>query len=154
MASNPVELRDEEEFDEKQSASSDEEEDDSDFPMLLILTTGLWTILFAVFSFGFDTDPDSCVVSNKDDWVDRIPWVDESQPSDQESVDVAIRFRFFFDAAFLISCIQLGTGMVGLYLGGIENRFKTIMVYLFWLCNIALLLLWIYVFFVRYSHSG
>ena len=67
---------------------------------------------------------------------------------------MAIRFRFFFDAAFFISCIQLVTGMVGLYLGGIENRLKTIMVYVFWLCNIALILLWIYVFFVRYSHSG
>ena len=76
MASNPVELRDEEELDDKLSVSSDDEEDDSDFPMLLILTTGLWTILFAVFSFGFDTDPDSCVVSNKDDWISRIPWVD------------------------------------------------------------------------------
>ena len=76
MASNPVELRDEEELDDKLSVSSDDEEDDSDFPMLLILTTGLWTILFAVFSFGFDTDPDSCVVSNKDDWIGRIPWVD------------------------------------------------------------------------------
>ena len=28
------------------------------------------------------------------------------------------------------------------------------MIYLFWLCNITLLLLWIYVFLVRYIHSG
>ena len=63
MATNPVELRDEEVFDNK-SASSDDEEEDKDFPLLLILTTGLWTILFGVFSFGFDTDPESCVVSN------------------------------------------------------------------------------------------
>ena len=153
MESNPVEFKDEEEFDENLSASSDDEEDDSDFPILLILTTGLWTILFAVFSFGFDTDPDSCVVSNEDDWIGRLP-MDKEDPSDPKTVDVAIRFRFFFDAAFLLCCIQLGTGMIGLLTGGIENRLKTIMVWLFWLCNIALILLWLFVFFVRYSHSG
>ena len=66
MASGAVELRDEEELSEKLSFDSDsDDEEDSDFPILLILTTGLWTILFAVFSFGFDTDPDSCIVSNK-----------------------------------------------------------------------------------------
>ena len=44
--------------------------------------------------------------------------------------------------------------MVGLSVGAIENRFRTFMIYLFWLCNITLLLLWIYVFLVRYIHSG
>ena len=154
MSTNPVELRDEEEPEEKLSASSDDEEEDGDFPLLLILTTGLWTILFAIFSFGFDTDPDTCIVSNKDDLVGRIAWVDKEDPDNPNTVDVAVRFKFFFDVAFIVSCIQLGIGMVGIFVGHIENKFKTLMVLLFWLCNITLILLWVYVFLVRYEHSG
>ena len=61
-----TELRDEESS-EQQSHNSfedSEEEEDLEFPILTTLVAGLWTCLFAVFTFGFDMDPDSCVVSN------------------------------------------------------------------------------------------
>ena len=61
MATTHEELKDEE---LSEHLSSDDEEDDSDFPILLILTTGLWCILFSVFALGFDTDPDTCVVDS------------------------------------------------------------------------------------------
>ena len=48
----------------------------------------------------------------------------------------------------------MGVGMVGLFVQGIESYLKSLMVFLFWICNIAILLLWIYVFIVRYIHSG
>ena len=38
------------------SNSSDDEET-NEFPELLILTTGLWTIFFAFFSLGYNPDP-------------------------------------------------------------------------------------------------
>ena len=104
MSSAHVEMKDEEELSE--NVSSDDEEEDGDFPILLILTTGLWCILFSVFSFGFDTDPDNCVVSSKDDFINaRFPYIDMESPTDPDTIDVATRFRFFFDAAFMLSCI-------------------------------------------------
>ena len=58
------ELRDEEMDQDDLSQDSDEEEQ-TDFPVVMILMTGLWTMLYAVFSFGFNVDPSSCIVSNK-----------------------------------------------------------------------------------------
>ena len=56
------------------SSAESSDEEDKDFPIIMILMKGLWACLFAVFSFGFDMDPDSCVVSNKDDlFSERIP---------------------------------------------------------------------------------
>ena len=104
MATGAIEFKDEDELSDKLSEDSDDEED-SDFPVLLILTTGIWTILFAVFTFGFDTDPDSCVVSNKEDLIGRMPYVDIENPTNPATIDVATRFRFFFNTAFMICCI-------------------------------------------------
>ena len=44
--------------------------------------------------------------------------------------------------------------MIGCFISHIENKFKTIMVWLFWAAGIAIVLLWIFVFIVRYMHSG
>ena len=60
-------LRDEELSDDLSEFSDEEEQ--IDFPVVLILVTGLWTLLYAVFSFGFDTDPETCVVSNQKDLI-------------------------------------------------------------------------------------
>lgn len=153
-----TELKDEEDqqMDSDILSASSDEEDDVDFPIFLILTTGLWCMLYAVFSFGFANDPDTCVVSNKDDLIAvQIPVVDDSETiKDKDSVDVAARFKFFFDSAFLISCFQLGIGMVGLIVRNYDSFIKSIAINLFWLANLLIFLLWFYVFVVRYMHSG
>ena len=53
------------------SFMSDDSDDEEirDFPLVLILFAGLWAVLFGIFSFGFDMDPDTCIVSNKDDFI-------------------------------------------------------------------------------------
>ena len=111
MTTRPVELIDEEEYensgrsDEFSDDSSDYDGENAEFPIILILSTGIWTILYAVFSFGFDMDPDSCIVSNKDDLISgHIPFVDSDNLKDPNTTDVAVRFKFFFDAAFFCSC--------------------------------------------------
>ena len=116
---------------------------------------GLWTCLFAVFSFGFDMDPDSCIVSNKDDLIaERIPFVDKDDPDDPSTIDVAVRFRFFFTMAFFMSCTQLVLGIVGLFMGSKETFLKRLFIFLLWLANLAIMLLWAFAFTVRYMHSG
>ena len=61
-----------------------EEEIDEDFPIILLLTSGIWTIIFSVFAFGFDQDPDQCFADNGDDLLPyRIPFVD-TDPADRE----------------------------------------------------------------------
>ena len=82
---------------------------------MLLLTTGLWTMLYAVFSFGFVMDPETCQVSNKDDLIPvHFPLVDSESVNDPHQVDVAERFKFFFDTAFMLSCGQLIIGTLGL----------------------------------------
>ena len=72
--------------------------------MAVILFTGLWTILFAIFTFGFDMDPDSCIVSNEKDLIaEHIPWIDYVDADNPSAVDVGVRFRFFFNFAFLMA---------------------------------------------------
>ena len=84
----------------------------------------------------------------------RIPYIDKEDPTDPDTIDVAVRFRFFFDIAFYLTCTQLGTAMIGIFISHVENWFRTFMVLLFWLCNITIVLLWLYAFTVRYLHSG
>ena len=70
------ELKDEEDAKSNFSESSDEEIDE-DFPIILLITSGLWMIVFSVFAFGFDMDPDSCMADNKKDLIPyRIPFID------------------------------------------------------------------------------
>ena len=54
----------------------------------------------------------------------------------------------------MLSCIQLLIGVVGLTVRHKDNRFKDLMVRLFYLANALIILLWVYVFTVRYLHSG
>ena len=80
------ELKDEDDIEmagDKSDGNNSFESDDSDdeeikdFPIETILFAGLWAVLFGVFSFGFDMDPDTCIVSNKDDLIPfRFPLVD------------------------------------------------------------------------------
>ena len=128
-----TELRDEESESgmESHSFSSEEEEDDKDFPIIMILFAGLWTCLFAVFALGFDMDPDSCVVSNKYDLIAaRIPFVDKEDPEDPSTIDVAVRFRFFFNMAFFMSCTQLVLGIVGLFMQAKDTVYRRLIVLL------------------------
>ena len=52
------ELKDEEKGENSdvysESDYDSEEEIDEDFPIILLLTSGIWTIIFSVFAFGFD----------------------------------------------------------------------------------------------------
>ena len=142
-----------EELDEDESEYSDEEEQ-GDFPVVLILSTGLWTVVYAVFSFGFDTDPDSCIVSYKNDLIPyRFPFVDTTEES-PDNVDVKERFQFFFNCAFFLSCVQLSMGTLGLFVRHKESWFKQLLLKLFWLANVLLILVWGFAFFLRYMHSG
>jgi len=119
-------------------------------------------MLFAVFSFGFDTDPDTCVVSNKDDLIAvRIPYVDSDmtintdQENPQDKIDVAVRFKFFFDACFLLSCGQFVIGILHLLFNKqLGVCLGSLIKFLFWLANILITILWFFVFTVRYMHSG
>ena len=79
---------------------------------------------------------------------------DPQQPPDPNSVDVAVRFKFFFNSVFLLSCIQLGIGMVVLFVRHKENWFKILFVNVYKLLGFAIILLWVYGFLVRYMHSG
>ena len=141
-------------------------------PILLILTTGLWCIIFSVFAFGFDTDPETCLADNKNDILPyRFPFIDEQIEADTSSdysmdisgpapdknpdiVDVAVRFKFFFYTGFLLSCIQLGIAIVVIFVRHLENWFKKLSELLSTLAGFSILLLWIYGFTVRYMHSG
>ena len=145
--------------DEEDLSDSSDDDRSLDFPAVLIVTTGLWTVIFAVFSFGFDTDPEQCLASNKDDLLPyRLPLVDQDVDEGAEDrsdiVDVAQRFKFFFNTAFLLSCVQLAVGMVVLLLRHKESWVKSITVFLFWLSSWLMFGLWGYVFLVRYMHSG
>ena len=69
-------------------------------------------------------------------------------------MDVKKRFQFFFDAAFILSCIQLGLGTLGLFVRHKETWFKWLLIKLFALSNLLLIIVWGYAFLVRYEHSG
>ena len=78
------ELKDEE-MDEGSDVYSDSSDGDeeSNIPIIVLLTTGLWTIIFALFAFGFDQDPDQCYADNqKDLFPYRIPFIDDEQTQD------------------------------------------------------------------------
>ena len=123
--------------------------------MAVILFTGLWVILFGVFSFGFDMDPDSCIVSNEKDLIaDHIPWIDYVDQDNPSAVDVGVRFRFFFDCAFLMASIQLVVSIFGVIATVETSRFRSWLTCIFWLANLLTVVLWIYVFIMRYMHSG
>ena len=84
--------------------------------LYILLMTGLWTLIYAVFSFGFETDPEACVVSNKKDLVaTRFSFVDSENAENADQIDVAERFKFFFDNAFILSSVQLTVGTLGLF---------------------------------------
>ena len=137
------------------SEESDEGEDDKDFPVFVILFTGLWTILFAIFSFGFDMDPDSCIVSNEKDLIpEHIPWIDYTDADNPTAVDVGVRFRFFFDCAFLMASGQLVISIFALVATTEGARFRSLFTWLFWLANVITVVLWAFVFVARYMHSG
>ena len=123
--------------------------------MAVILFTGLWTILFAIFSFGFDMDPDSCIVSNEKDLIaEHIPWIDYVDADNPSAVDVGVRFRFFFNFAFLMASGQLVISILGVLFTTEVSRFRNLLTCLFWLANLLTVVLWVYVFVVRYMHSG
>ena len=164
------ELKDEEDAKSTYSDSSDEEID-QDFPIILLLTSGLWMIVFSVFAFGFDMDPDSCMADNKKDLLPyRIPFVDaeiekatgdsdspsstSTNPQSESAIDVADRFRFFFQANFLLCSGQFAIGVVVLFVRHKENWFKSLLILIFKLSGLVILVLWLYAFVVRYMHSG
>ena len=140
---------------ESVNLTDEEEEDDRDFPVAVILFTGLWTILFAIFTFGFDMDPDSCIVSNENDLIaEHIPFIDYVDPDNPSAVDVGVRFKFFFNCAFLMASGQLVVSIIGVLATTEISRLRVWLTCFFWLANLLTVVLWIYVFFVRYMHSG
>lgn len=152
---------------EESFSLDDDDSDDYDgtgaktIPMLVILTAAMWTMIFAVFSFGFDTDPSNCIVSNKNDLIAvQIPYVDADMTNSEyenpeDKIDVAIRFKFFFDVCFNLSCIQCVVGILHMLLSKeIGSRCAKLLKFLFWLANLLIVLLWFFVFTVRYMQSG
>ena len=69
-------------------------------------------------------------------------------------IDVAERFKFFFDGAFFLSSIQLVAGSVGMMMEYKRNWQTNLLKLSFWLANVLIFGIWIYAFFVRYMHSG
>ena len=119
--------------------------------------TGVWTIIYAVFSFGFDSDPEQCVVSNKKDLIaTRFAYVDsEDFDSDNpDMIDVAVRFKFFFNYAFILSSVQLIVGTLSMIYANEKSTFNRMILRLFWLVNTVLFCTWGFALLVRYLHSG
>ena len=67
---------------------------------------------------------------------------------------MAARFRFFFNAAFLVCCTQLGLCIMVIFMQHKNNWLKKLLVFLFKLAGLLILSLWLYAFIVRYMHSG
>ena len=70
------------------------------------------------------------------------------------TIDVALRFRFFFETGFFLASAQFVIGVFVLFVHHKENWVKTLLTFTFKTLNILVIILWIYGFSVRYMHSG
>ena len=98
----------------------------------------------------------------------RIPFVDSDaadreitdensgsvDPHADSTIDVAERFRFFFNTAFLMCAGQLCIGVFILFVRYKDNVLKQLLLFIFRVSGLAIILLWVYAFTVRYMHSG
>ena len=67
---------------------------------------------------------------------------------------MAERFKFFFNTAFLMCAGQLCIGIFILFVRYKDNMLKQFLLFIFRVSGLAIILLWLYAFTVRYMHSG
>ena len=68
--------------------------------------------MFGFFAYGYTEEPTSLSVSNSDDFVKYIPFLEEDG---SDTSDVGRRFHLFFSAQFWINVVMLGCLLLNIF---------------------------------------
>ena len=114
--------------------------------------------MFGFFAYGYTEEPTSLSVSNSDDLVEYIPFLEEEGSA---TSDVGRRFHLFFAAQFWINVVMLGCLLLNIFsllmcLGKprLVRNVKKVTLNLLELSQYALILLWIAIVVIRFQPSG
>ena len=126
--------------------------------MRRILTQAFFCGVFGFFAFGYTDEPTSLSVSNDDDLLKNIPFLEEDGSA---TSDVGMRFHLFFQAQFWLNALVLAclfANILGLLLcisrPRIVRNVKKVTLHVLELTQYIMLALWLAIVVVRFQPSG